>query len=271
MMFRLPDMAGLSKDMIITQMTTPDSIPYLAICEYCRVSHVLVELNGRAGEPLYCMSCARTSPQRAFQRNLERTDLLISLSSKMRTADNEAKSILLEQSVVTIITSFEVFLRDIYSLILDHKHVVFGESIYQRIYDSTRNEFLNLGAANARFKKEVGVNLKEELGQANYSFLSSMYSARHIIVHNCSIKDKDYLNQTGDDFQNLNKKLDVTTEDVHQLTILVKQVAKLSEDKLREHLLDTYSKRIDLIISFLADTGAHFPVSYGGTAGNEDE
>ena len=177
----------------------------------------------------------------------------------MRRKENyDAKSILLEQSLVTIITSFEVFLRDTYSLILDHKHVIFGESIYNRIYDSTRNEFLNLGSANAKFKKETGLNLKEGLGQANYSFLSRMYSARHIIVHNCSIKDRDYLNQTGDDPEHLHKRLTVTNQDVNQLTVLATQAAKLIENKLQEHLLEFYYKQIDLIISFLDDPGAHF-------------
>jgi hypothetical protein len=228
---------------------------YLSVCEYCRADYVLGTPTEIATIPVYCVSCGRTSPYKAFQSNLERTALLISIASKMKKGrEKVSKAILLEQALVTVITSFEVLLRDIYSLVLDHKHVIFGESIYPRIYDSTRNEFLGLGSANSKFKKEVGLNIKEKLGQVNYSFLSKMYSARHIIVHNCSIKDKDYISQTGEAPQNLNQKLSVSMKDLKKIMSIARRVGALAEGKLKEQILDYHRKQTDLIVALSDNT-----------------
>jgi hypothetical protein len=222
---------------------------YLAVCEYCRKTYFVGVPAKAGGYPVYCVSCGRTSPNRTFQRNVERTALLISLASKMKKKEESgSRNILLEQAVVTVITSLEVLMRDVYSLILDHEHVIYGESIYPRIYASTRNEFLGLGSANTKLKRDISLNLKEKLGQANYSYLSKMFSARHIIVHNCSIKDKDYVSQTGDDPKNVNQKLSLTMQDVKKLMSISKRLGILADNKLRECVLKYYRKRTDLII-----------------------
>ncbi len=149
------------------------------------------------------------------------------------------------------ITSFEILLRDVYSLIVDHRHVIYGESIYSRIYDSTRNEFLGLGAANSKFKREVGLNIKARLGQTNYAFLSRLYSARHIIVHNCSVIDKDYISQTGADPKNLNTKLLITLKDLRKLLSVVKRVGAMADRALLKCILDYKDKQTDLTINLL--------------------
>jgi hypothetical protein len=263
-MFRLgPQSAQLSKKELVSEILSRHFTHkklgamslFLSVCEYCRADYMLGTSSIRTTSPIYCVSCGRTSPYRAFQRNLERTALLMSIGSSMRKSDEKSsKAILLEQALVTVITSFEVFLRDVYSLVVDHKHVIFGESIYARIYDSTRNEFLGLGTATSKFKKEVGLNLKEKLGQSNYSFLSKMYSARHIIVHNCSIKDKDYISQTGEEPQELNKKLSVSMRDLDKLMSLAKKVGILAEGKLRERILAYHRMRTDLIVAISDST-----------------
>jgi hypothetical protein len=220
--------------------------PYLLACEYCGVSFTF----SASGIPIYCSSCGKTSPYLAFERNLQRTQLLMAMASKSRKLEeSESRAILLEQALVTTITSFEVLLREVYSLIVDHRHVIVGETIYPRIYNSTRNEFLGLGSANAKFKKDLGFNLKQKLGPANYSFLSNMFSARHIIVHNCSIKDTNYLSQTGEPAANLNTKLSVTVPELTRLGTIARKVAKLGEAKLRECILDHHRKQTDLIVT----------------------
>ena len=261
-MFRLnSESSQLSKKDLIAEILSRYSTAnrvgpinlFLSVCEYCRADYLL-GTPIKSTNPIYCISCGRTSAYKAFQSNLERTALLMAIGLSIKKKDEQSsKAILLEQALVTVITSFEVLLRDIYSLVLDHKHVIFGESIYHRIYDSTRNEFLGLGSANSKLKKELGLNLKEKLGPSNYSFLAKMYSARHIIVHNCSIKDKDYISQTGEDPQELNKKLSVSMNDLNKLLALVKRIGALAEGKLRERLLDSHRKQTDLIVAISDD------------------
>jgi hypothetical protein len=259
-MFRVsPETAKLKKNELVKEILRTNSpthksvtlFPYLLICEYCGTSFIM---SGSA-TPLYCMKCGRTSPYLAFERNLQRTQLLLETASKLTgPKDSNSRSILLEQALVTIITSLEVVLRDVYALVIDHKHVIFGESIYPRVYRTTRNEFLGLGSAAAKIKKDLGLNLKHKLGTSNYSFLSRMYSARHIIVHNCSIKDTDYLAQTGEPIGNLNSTLSVTRGDLIRLTSIAKAVARLGETQLRACILNHHRRQTNLMVT-ISDKG----------------
>jgi hypothetical protein len=253
-------LANVSKSALVSRLLSEASNggklgkvnSYLSICEYCRASYVLGTPSKITASPLFCVSCGKTSPNRAFQHNLGRTSLLIAIASKMKKKlEMPSKSVLLEQALVTTITSFEILLRDVYSLILDHRHVIYGESIYSRIYDSTRNEFLGLGAANSKFKREVGLNIKARLGHSNYAFLSRMYSARHIIVHNCSIIDKDFISQTGADPKFLKKRLSITLSDLRKLLSVAKRVGAMADRALLNCILEYKDKQTDITIRLL--------------------
>lgn len=255
-----PNAAKLSKNALVAKLLSEASNggkfgtvnSYISICEYCRVTYVLATASKITATPLFCVSCGKTSPNRAFQHNLERTSLLIAIASRMKKKkEKPSQAVLLEQALVTTITSFEILLRDVYSLIVDHRHVIYGESIYSRIYDSTRNEFLGLGAASSKFKREVGLNIKARLGQSNYAFLSRMYSARHIIVHNCSVIDKDYISQTGEDPKSLNTKLFITLKDLRKLLSVAKRVGAMADRALLTCILDYKDKQTDLTIKLL--------------------
>jgi len=211
--------------------------PYVCICEYCRERRFLGIPRTTKSEPRFCMCCGKSSPSVTFHSNLRRAEELIKLGAKMILKKEQfIKRTLLEQSLVALMASFEIFVREVYSLTIDFSHVVYGQSIYDRVYSDTRNQFLNLGNVNKHLKKDASINLKRELTEDSYKFLSKMYSARHIILHNCSAKDKDYISQTGEDIKELNKELELKVLDLRRLISIIKKVAKLLNDELKNVL-----------------------------------
>lgn len=236
-----------------------ETAAWIGVCPYCRSEVLLVAPRRMFSNPKFCGSCGKTYPFYAFERNLRKTEQLVLLASKMNLKSEViSKNVLLEQGLVTVMTSFEVLLRDVYSIIYDHRHVIFGKSLYDEIYSSTRNEFLNLGSASKWIRKVSSINIKQELSLEKYKFLARMYSARHIIIHNCSTKDKDFLSQTGDSHKELNKPLNLKLAEVRKTISISRQLAKRLDQALRHSLFDYLSER-DNIISVFKKQHSHRP------------
>lgn len=231
-----------SHDRKLGQCTT-----WRRICPYCRGQSFLCA-SSTLRNPRFCMSCGKTSPLYALESSLDRTSQLVILASKMnRKAELSTKEVLLDQSLVTVITALEVLMREVYALIYDHQHVVLGKPVFGDIYARTRNEFLNLGSASKWLSKVTSLKLKESLSEGDYKFLSSMYSARHIIVHNSSTKDKDYLSQTGEPESELNKRLKLRVPDIQNLIRISKSLAGAIDQELRDAILDFQQEQLSLV------------------------
>jgi hypothetical protein len=187
---------------------------YFLFCEFCRQTGVLSV--GMPKKPFICVFCGEASPIDSFNINISRAEKLLALASKLEV-DQETKSLLLEQAIVIIVTSLEILFRKTYAVIMDCKHVTYGQSILNSIYNDTRNEFLNFGVTNSKFKRDVGINLKSSIGETNFKLFSSIYSKRHVVIHNASIIDSEYINQTGCDENLLKKRVPLTIPEVKHL------------------------------------------------------
>ena len=169
--------------------------PWGMICCFCRKE---VYFAG-TGIPRYCPGCGRISPKLAHEAQLERaTQLVVLASQNLKNTQRQIENVLHEQAIVVVITGLEVLMREVYSVVYDHQHVAIGNSVYEDTYSRTRSDFLNLGMASRGLRKVTNLNIKRVLPANDYTFLSRMYSARHIIVHNSSSKDRGFISQTGD-------------------------------------------------------------------------
>ncbi len=217
--------------------------PWGTICCFCRKE---VYFAG-TGLPRYCPGCARTSPKLAHKAQLERATHLVALASQnMKDKQRQIKDVLLEQAVVVVITGLEVLMHEAYSLVYDHQHVTMGTSIYDDTYARTRSEFLNLGMASRGLRKLTSLNIKERLLANDYKFLSRMYSARHIIVHNASSKDRDFLSQTGDPESELGRPLLLCNADLRSLIKLARLVACQIDEELCKIIFDCHHDRLSI-------------------------
>lgn len=223
---------------------------WICFCPYCRNGFLLVGAKRLGGNPRFCMGCGKTSPLHAFDNNTEKTKQLLVLASKMNRKDERTtKDVLVQQALITVITGLEVLMREAYSLIYDHHHVVLGKSVFEDIYSRTRNEFLNLGSASRWLRKVTSLDIRRELTNTEYKFLSRMFSARHIIIHNCSIKDRDFLSQTGEPDSELNKPLQLKVPQVRKLISVSKKLVNKINEEMRQTILNCQNDRIRLIYS----------------------
>lgn len=238
----------LPKTKIITMILesfpkSSDIKPWLLICPFCRNTSYFAS----TGAPIFCAYCGRTSPSYSHENNIKKVNQLIILSTIMEKGEQQLlKQVLLEQAVVAVITGLEVLMRDVYSLIYDHTHILIGRPIYEDIRARSRNEFLNLGSASRGLLKVTNLDIKKELSRNDYKYLSRMYSARHIIVHNSAIKDIEYLNQTGDPKSELGQSLKLYIEDLRRLIRLSRFIGMKISKKLQNSILSNHQSALSI-------------------------
>lgn len=221
----------------------------LLTCEFCRAIGFLSvseKLNPKNAK--YCVICGRLSSYNVFLENIERTKKLLKLASKMITkAEYDDKSILLEQSIVSLATSAEVLLRESYSIIIDLKHVVFGKSIYKTIYKDSKNDFTNIGVAASKFKKTCGLDLKNSLNEEKYQTIRKIYSIRHAIVHNSGIKDSEYISQTNGNKAEIGSRISLKVSEVRKSINAMKSLGSIVDSSLKDALMEYLVSRAKLI------------------------
>lgn len=224
-------------------------VMYFHYCGYCRAKFFLVS-SGKA-IPLYCGVCGKTSPNNALNKNFARAKILLKLATQLRNKDNDAYKALLEQCLVSTITSLEIALREAFSSIYDQKHIVHGTSLFAETYSKSRNEFLNFGNGLSKIKSITGSDIKMEIGELNFKLISKMYSTRHVIVHNASIKDKEYINQTGEDIAQLNKPVSIDELAINDMFEASVKVSKILDRELRAALLRNHMRSLDVASTIL--------------------
>lgn len=157
-------------------------------------------------------------------------------------SEKVARETLIEQALVSFITNLEIYLRTTHALSIDFDHVIYGKSIFDRVYNETRNQFLNVGAIRKQLKNSFSIDLKKELDNTTFKFLSKMYSTRHIIVHNSGIKDKEYINQTDEDVTELRKRVSIQIGDVRTLISKTRKIIKKIDAELNNALVQYMKK-----------------------------
>ena len=94
-------------------------------------------------------------------------------------------------------TGLEIFLRDIYAILMSVRHVKEGESLYWRFHSESKNDFSNLGKSMQRYRRDLSIALKEKLTRTELKSLNLLFNKRHVIVHNNAFVDQVFLDQTG--------------------------------------------------------------------------
>jgi len=157
------------------------------------------------------------SPLITLQRNQDDIQNLLKLASKLNGKDSSStKKSVLSQALISTITGFEVFLRQCYSIYFDFEHVLIGKPLHDTIYPDTRSHFLNLGNARRKILSLSSIDLKKLVSEEKYKALQLAFPKRHAIVHNVSIKDKEYISQSGETEESLRESIVITSTDVRQ-------------------------------------------------------
>ena len=240
---------AIIKNPELAKLKLLNPVMYFHYCGYCRAKLILVGAGNST--PLFCGRCGKTSPSNALSKNFARAKILLNLATQLKNKDLDVYNALLEQSLVSTITSVEIMFRETYSSIYDQKHIVYGTSLFHDVYSKSRNEFLNFGNGISKLKSLTGADIKTEIGEANVKVISKMYSTRHVIVHNASIKDREFINQTGEDSAELNKRVVIDVKDLTEMFKASEKISTILDRELRAALLRNHIRSLDIAANIL--------------------
>jgi hypothetical protein len=111
------------------------------------------------------------------------------------------------------------------------------------VYSDTRNEFLNFGVTCGKFKRDLRIDLKSTMDPDSFRAVSNAYFKRHVIVHNASSIDTDYITQTGSDESLLKKRVPVAVHDIRHVIEKAQVPIGLLDAELQKAVLGLVEKR----------------------------
>lgn len=171
---------------------------YLRFCPYCKVfSFTSFELDGVV--PTHCENCSESEPLFKITQAIYESIQLFALSKDSDNytpqIDKSLKFLLLEQCVIKLITGLEIYLKDVYSTLLNLKYVKRDNSLIDLFQKEGSNEFMNIGKASRKFKQDLGIDLSYFLDKEEFHQIDILQSKRNVIVHNLGLVDKKFLDQ----------------------------------------------------------------------------
>ena len=185
----------LSKEEFFKSKRTRYMIIY-RYCPKCKTDGFTVCIGRKSADGMkYCVNCGEPNITHRYLEGIKKIAELIKLSHKLKQEESSLSLSLNQQLCVQLCSVYEVYLREFYADILNTKFVRAGTSLYDKFLSDCKNDFLNPGKTNDRFKKEININYKDVIGQEHYKALLLLSEYRNVIVHNNGICDAKFINQ----------------------------------------------------------------------------
>lgn len=227
----------------------PGRSHYLRLCPYCNGFFLLSMSEGVADElvfPSRCVICGESNPFEKIQESFGKADTLYGLSVFCACGDDDEDDIknertLLEQTIVVLATGFEIFMRDLFCSGMNLKFVKNGRSLFSKFSVETKNDFINIGKATEKFKKELDIDLKTVFSKDEIGKIKILLLKRNVIVHNNGFVDTQFKNQSGMECQ-IGQPIHINAEEVSEYISILETVV----DKLETEFEAILSPEIDL-------------------------
>lgn len=212
---------------------------YFLFCPYCKNSLILLI----DAQPKFCTTCGETNPFQKLENSASKASLLFGLVQK---SEEQVTRVLLEQSIVILATCIEVFFRDIYSTILNLRHVKRGHTIIERFYNEVKNDFINTGKIRKRFK-DLGIDIKNTVGEEVVKDINLLLLKRNVIVHNNGIIDKAFLSNSGLN-GNIGSLVEISKDEIQKCINIINDLSNGLEEFYNNEFLDAVNE--ELVIYF---------------------
>lgn len=231
-------------------LKNPNRNYFFMFCPYCNNIGIL-SCSSKI-KPCICIFCGETNPYNKIMQNLEKAEIL----NQLAILDNcnvkgysyeNTKRILLEQSLITIATGVEVFLRDIYSTTLNLRYVKKNKTLIHLIYRETRNDFMNIGKAKRKYKNDLGIDLKEIIGEPELKKLNLMILKRNVVIHNNGNVDNSFLEQSGMDIKK-GHPIPIQIDEIEDYVSTVENLVEKIRGLFEKELSDEMYQRVELFL-----------------------
>lgn len=221
-MFSLPTQIYFKKCLLRDRKSVKYKIRsyYVRLCPYCGIWYLLAtsETNNKINrkicsifpinrvnnkiEPICCVFCGEENPDYKIRLSIDKASALFKMVkqfSKIHKTDDDRKKqrILLEQCLVILATGIELFFKEMYIIGMDFKYVKNDKTLFKKFYKDERNEFINIGKTNQKYKDDLNLDLKIILGDSLFKELNLLMLKRNVIVHNNGFVDKIFKESSG--------------------------------------------------------------------------
>lgn len=226
------DLAGL--------LAKSSYLTFFGTCPYCGNSNLLAIPKTRVEEfgtdPYFCVLCGETNPQEKLAGGLKKVQVIYQLIAGCKddaTKDSFedpvrslTERVLLEQCVILLATSAEVFLKDNFCILSNIRFVRHGKSLFSRFYSEVKNDFVNMGKVRKAYKEYLEVNLNGELGEDTLSKMNLLMQKRNVIVHNLGIADRAFVNQSGIECE-LKSEIPISLGEIEEYIVTLQKVGNI--------------------------------------------
>ena len=134
--------------------------------------------------------------------------------------------VLLEQCIILLATSAEVYLKENFCVLLNIRFVRHGSSLFPRFYSEVKNDFINMGKVKKAYKDNLGIILSDKLGEDTLRQMNLLMQKRNVIVHNLGIADRTFLNQSGIECK-LKKEIPISFSEIEEYITTLQKVENI--------------------------------------------
>lgn len=209
-------------------------------CPYCKKSSMVLKIPFHSSKERYdygghCGFCGEVDFYEKGYAALDKAHNLLKLyndQESMSEDTNYIQRVLLEQCVVILASSLEVFLKDAYSVGMNLFIIKPTVNKIDDFRKSTQNDFINIGKTIENFK-QLNINIKELIDEESRKNVNIIFKKRHVIVHNNSIADNAYISQTNDSVK-IGDPISISVQEVERYFNYVEQFFDVIGNKVEE-------------------------------------
>jgi hypothetical protein len=169
-----------------------------------------------------CPHCARPITMSMFRKSLEVTRKRLSVLENIPAQEPELREALLADTLCGGVATFDSLGKRLR-----------GE--FPSVFPARpRNLFQNLDALAQALERSISVELKELIGEDDYSKVDYMFQVRHIWTHNFGEADEGFARKTKSDPSVIGTKIVPSAGEVGEFLALVERLGLALRDKLTD-------------------------------------
>lgn len=185
------------------------------ICSECGLRYAVYGVFG------YCPGCGSHNSLQILDTNL---DLAVKELELSRTLDGALAEQLVADALENGVSAFDAFGRELFRV---------NSGLAAASIEAARISCQNLESLKSRVSKLFGIDLTSPFTIEEWRLLVQGFQKRHIIAHRMGVVDQAYINTSGDLRAEVGRKVDLDSEEVMVVLLLVRRLGQHAQDALR--------------------------------------
>jgi len=185
------------------------------VCSECGLRYAVYGVFG------YCPDCGSHNSLQILDANLDLASKELELAS---TLEGSLADQLIADALENAVSTFDAFGRELFRV---------NSSLATAPDEAARISCQNLESLKSRASKLFGIDLTSPFTADEWRLLVQGFQKRHLIAHRMGVIDQAYINNSGDLRAVVGRKVDLDSEEVTVVLLLVRRLGQHTQDVLR--------------------------------------